>query len=344
MLRDKKKSPNAPVSKKTFRALLDMKYLKSVIDPGEAVGIVAGQSVGEPSTQMTLNTFHLAGHSARNVTLGIPRLREIVMTAGRNIATPTMTLHPIPELSEETHQRFAKGITKRTLAEVIDKVSVSESIQQGIAYEQARTYDIKLQFFPSAEYQEIYAIQIPDILRTIEYRFIPQLLKAVKREYKRQGSSLSPAQPKIGISSRVIKDAPLRAQENGKDGDDDENDDEDEDATNTKQRANQKEAISYAAPDEGEEGIAKEVQIDDEDKDGESSVSHNENDEEIHDSAIDNSISDGDKGMPDTSAKGRELRIKESNSEVTKFSFDYEQGVWCKVQLQVLSPSPAKTL
>jgi DNA-directed RNA polymerase I subunit RPA1 len=42
-----------------------MKYLNSVIEPGEAVGIVASQSVGEPSTQMTLNTFHLAGHSGK---------------------------------------------------------------------------------------------------------------------------------------------------------------------------------------------------------------------------------------------------------------------------------------
>lgn len=41
------------------------------------LGCVAAQSVGEPSTQMTLNTFHLAGHGGANVTLGIPRLREV---------------------------------------------------------------------------------------------------------------------------------------------------------------------------------------------------------------------------------------------------------------------------
>lgn len=52
--------------------MLDLKYLRSLVEPGEAVGVVAGQSIGEPSTQMTLNTFHLAGHSAKNVTLGIP--------------------------------------------------------------------------------------------------------------------------------------------------------------------------------------------------------------------------------------------------------------------------------
>jgi len=58
-----------------------LKYIESLAAPGEAVGIIAAQSVGEPSTQMTLNTFHMAGRGEANVTLGIPRLREILMTA-----------------------------------------------------------------------------------------------------------------------------------------------------------------------------------------------------------------------------------------------------------------------
>ena len=48
-----------------------IKYLKSTVDPGEAVGTLAAQGLGEPSTQMTLNTFHLAGHGGANVTLGM---------------------------------------------------------------------------------------------------------------------------------------------------------------------------------------------------------------------------------------------------------------------------------
>src|ERR1700761_9597571 len=103
-----------------------MKSLKSLVEPGEAVGVVAGQSVGEPSTQMTLNTFHLAGHSSKNVTLGIPRLREIVMTASASIATPNMTLylHPHINLSEAT--RFAKEISKLSLSECVNNTKVAE--------------------------------------------------------------------------------------------------------------------------------------------------------------------------------------------------------------------------
>lgn len=62
--------------------------MRALVDPGENVGLLAAQSIGEPSTQMTLNTFHFAGRGEMNVTLGIPRLREILMTNGKNIATP----------------------------------------------------------------------------------------------------------------------------------------------------------------------------------------------------------------------------------------------------------------
>ena len=65
---------------KDFVKFYYIMYYNSVIAPGEAVGAIAAQSFGEPSTQMTLNTFHLAGHGGANVTLGIPRLKEL-MTA-----------------------------------------------------------------------------------------------------------------------------------------------------------------------------------------------------------------------------------------------------------------------
>lgn len=55
-------------------------------------GLLAAQSIGEPSTQMTLNTFHFAGRGDMNVTLGIPRLREILMMASTNIKTPSMEI------------------------------------------------------------------------------------------------------------------------------------------------------------------------------------------------------------------------------------------------------------
>ncbi|CAD7704200.1 unnamed protein product [Ostreobium quekettii] len=60
--------------------------------PGECIGTIAAQSVGEPTTQMTLNTFHFAGVSAKNVTLGVPRLTEIINIA-KNIKTPSLSVY-----------------------------------------------------------------------------------------------------------------------------------------------------------------------------------------------------------------------------------------------------------
>jgi DNA-directed RNA polymerase II subunit RPB1 len=62
---------------------------------GESVGCIAAQSVGEPSTQMTLNTFHSAGVATKNVTLGIPRLKEL-LDGTRNPKTPCVTIRLLP--------------------------------------------------------------------------------------------------------------------------------------------------------------------------------------------------------------------------------------------------------
>ncbi|KAI7903385.1 DNA-directed RNA polymerase II subunit RPB1 [Cokeromyces recurvatus] len=68
---------------------IESRFLTSVVAPGEMVGTIAAQSIGEPATQMTLNTFHYAGVSSKNVTLGVPRLKEIINVA-KNIKTPRL--------------------------------------------------------------------------------------------------------------------------------------------------------------------------------------------------------------------------------------------------------------
>ena len=71
-------------------------YEHARVEPCEAVGIVAAQSIGEPGTQMTMRTFHYAGVAEINVTLGLPRLIEIV-DARKIPSTPTMTIRLMPE-------------------------------------------------------------------------------------------------------------------------------------------------------------------------------------------------------------------------------------------------------
>ena len=68
----------------------------ATVEPGEASGIVAAQSIGEPGTQMTLRTFHFAGVKERDVTLGLPRLMELV-DARKIPAKPSMDVYLTPE-------------------------------------------------------------------------------------------------------------------------------------------------------------------------------------------------------------------------------------------------------
>lgn len=62
------------------------KYSRARVEPGTAVGAIGAQSIGEPGTQMTLKTFHFAGVASMNVTLGVPRIKEII-NASKVIST-----------------------------------------------------------------------------------------------------------------------------------------------------------------------------------------------------------------------------------------------------------------
>jgi DNA-directed RNA polymerase subunit A' len=100
-------------------------YDYSLVEPGEAVGILAAQSIGEPGTQMTLRTFHYAGVAELNVTLGLPRLIEIV-DARKSPSTPVMNIYLDDKhsKSEKKAREVAQKLTHTTIDDVIDSVNV----------------------------------------------------------------------------------------------------------------------------------------------------------------------------------------------------------------------------
>lgn len=334
-----KQNPDAAYSRRALEPILNVKYLRSVIEPGEAVGIVAGQSVGEPSTQMTLNTFHLAGHSAKNVTLGIPRLREIVMTASNQISTPSMTLLVNEEMTLEAGIRFAKAISKLSLAEVLDEASISERIGPGIGHARAKIYSIRLQFFPSEEYGDVYAITVADILSTLERKFVPKLQSLTRRalgqkRVQKKSISGTAAVPEIGKSVGVVEETPPRA-ETEREGDDD--DDDDGDATNAKLKANRTEAISYAANDEEDDAIQAQVAEEDfpEDEDMEDEGFSGSPREALNDDRNNKNEDTKPKSSRAESVHDdREARIMTKNQDVIRFRFDDKCGEWCEVALE----------
>ena len=87
---------------------ITLSYKRAVVAPGEMVGMIAAQSIGEPTTQMTLNTFHFAGVSSKsNVTRGVPRIEEILSLSSEP-KNPLLTVYLKPE--DETDRAKAQSI------------------------------------------------------------------------------------------------------------------------------------------------------------------------------------------------------------------------------------------
>lgn len=118
------------LDKNSFKWLLgeiETKFNQAIAKAGEMVGSLSAQSIGEPATQMTLNTFHFAGVSSKNVTLGVPRLKEILNLL-KNIKTPGLTVY----ITEENHKNLDKeiahniyiNIEKTTLIDITKKAEI----------------------------------------------------------------------------------------------------------------------------------------------------------------------------------------------------------------------------
>jgi DNA-directed RNA polymerase subunit A' len=106
---------------KVLRKTIDLMQ-RALAEPGEAVGVVTAQSIGEPGTQMTLRTFHFAGVKERNVTLGLPRLIELV-DARKKPVTPTMDIYLDKEhrISREKALEVAQQIIFTKVGDLVQK-------------------------------------------------------------------------------------------------------------------------------------------------------------------------------------------------------------------------------
>lgn len=100
------------------------KYKKSLIHPGEMVGPLAAQSIGEPTTQLTLNTFHTAGTAKANATQGIPRIQEL-LSVSQNPKNPSNIIYLKGDITEQQNAHSAmKEIQKTTLRDITKSVRI----------------------------------------------------------------------------------------------------------------------------------------------------------------------------------------------------------------------------
>jgi len=116
-------------NKKAFDTLCEMLIVKNYMSwaqPGEQVGVIAAQSIGEPSTQMTLNTFHLAGVSSKsNVTRGVPRLKELLkVTQNPKAISLTIPLKKEFRDSIDKARQVAQELELTTLKDIVTKTAI----------------------------------------------------------------------------------------------------------------------------------------------------------------------------------------------------------------------------
>ena len=110
--------------KKIFEMVYD-EYERSKVHAGESVGVVSAESMGEPGTQMTLNTFHFAGVSEMNVTLGLPRIIEI-LDARKVLSTPMMEIYlTAPYNKGKDIKKIASTVKETKAGDVVDEFMIN---------------------------------------------------------------------------------------------------------------------------------------------------------------------------------------------------------------------------
>lgn len=328
------------MGKKDFLATLDVKYLKSVVEPGEAVGIIAGQSVGEPSTQMTLNTFHLAGHSSKNVTLGIPRLRELVMTATANIATPVMSLRFQSHITPTAGELFVKTLNRLSVADVTKIVKVEETVKAEVAYTTARVYQATINFFPPEEYCAEHNISVDDVIQTMKTKFVFRLQSIVKAELKKKErervlreNSKTDAQPTIGTVVATVEAASDLAQPTT----DDDVGDVEEDGADARRKKNDDESVTYDEPDDDEmEKLAEQniMEADPDDSVNDTTYGGSPGPNADQDKVIDQDQQGNYDVAPDL-----ESTVKRAFNAISSFSLDHE-GRSCEFVIEYDASTP----
>ncbi|XP_046400249.1 DNA-directed RNA polymerase I subunit RPA1 isoform X2 [Ischnura elegans] len=343
--------------KRDVRNLVYSKSMETICPPGDPVGLLAAQSIGEPSTQMTLNTFHFAGRGEMNVTLGIPRLREILMVASKRIKTPSMEIpfsDDLPSLkkqSEVIRRKFARV----TMADVLESVHVKEFYE--VNPPRANCYDLRLCFLPRSEYRKQFSVKPSIVLRAMEKRYLGMLLTKLSKAAMTKSISLFFDKGKS--SSGFGKGGGEEDAEEGTGGGEDEpvtvpdmnesSDDEqdgDEESANARSRTAREEALEYEDPEEEVEAELHEGEEEDEgielldDEGGEAVLGEDPSGAVAEDGTepmggASTSLLDDELlfVVNDESAAVRRNAVLAKSPLIKNYVFDVKDELWCEVSL-----------
>lgn len=240
-----------------FKNCFYSRYIKSLADAGEAVGLLAAQSIGEPSTQMTLNTFHFAGRGEMNVTLGIPRLREIIMTASKNISTPSMDIPFRPDVTEQEAAATRLLLNSVKLSDVLEHVDVQETLvmleSTGLrSCPIKRSCRITFNFLKYKYFKGRFNVTPEQILKYLETKYIAFLCDVILKKTAALRKTNSLYDHSVRVRENMAKTAEESEEGDGESGDGE----EDSETRNRKDREamnNARKAIAEADDESSED-------------------------------------------------------------------------------------------
>jgi DNA-directed RNA polymerase III subunit RPC1 len=188
------------------------KARRAVIEPGTAVGAIAATSIGEPSTQMTLKTFHFAGVASMNITQGVPRIKEII-NAVRQISTPVISVELSDPTDEVLARRVKARIEKTTLGEVskhIEQVFMPDDCFVEILLDAKRILLLQLEVTPETIAHSIATAKLPVIVKPSQVEIINSTLIVVRppQQTAKMSFTLAMHYLKYHLASVVIKGLP----------------------------------------------------------------------------------------------------------------------------------------
>jgi hypothetical protein len=160
------------------------------------------------------------GHGAANVTLGIPRLREIVMAASRKPKTPSMIITVAKGISDEQADAFARRASRVTLSQVVDRVIVNERLTVNNKARK-KQFTILINFYPQQEYRAEFDVSPRELLQAFGLRFPLTLKREIQLEMKKLAAHLRSQIDELG-KGRTVSQAEGGAPVAGGDAEEDE--------------------------------------------------------------------------------------------------------------------------
>ncbi|XP_040275191.1 DNA-directed RNA polymerase I subunit RPA1 isoform X2 [Bufo bufo] len=325
----------------SLRTLLQLKWQRALCDPGDAVGLLAAQSIGEPSTQMTLNTFHFAGRGEMNVTLGIPRLREILLIASSNIKTPMMSVPVLPtKKATRRVRKLKKQLTRVCLGEVLHKLDVEETFRVEEKYQKFHVYKIKFLFLPYEYYRQEKCLRPEDVLRIMETRFFRIMLEAIKRRSAKLASYRDVTSRKASRKDVDDEGGEGAATQENQEAEAEEQDivdadaeEGDADATDAMRKKKQEEEVDYESGEE--EGAENGEEQDEENAPAEKKVESEEDEEDRSPSPSSIERETETNITENVLSEDRVNAVLDLNPSVEDYSYDSERSLWCQITLKL---------